>query len=87
VKFYKIALVGVIIKVILQNARCNNKDRNENVFSASRVVSRGRTDRQTDRRRDMYAEGNNRFFFFLKWRIRLNIARTRVKIRSKAMGI
>jgi len=26
VKFYVSALVGVIIKVILQNARCNNKD-------------------------------------------------------------
>ena len=25
-KFYVSALVGVIIKVILQNARCNNKD-------------------------------------------------------------
>jgi len=25
VKFYVSALVGVIIKVILQNARCNNK--------------------------------------------------------------
>jgi len=25
-KFYISALVGVIIKVILQNARCNNKD-------------------------------------------------------------
>ena len=27
VKFYVSALVGVIIKVILQNARCNNKDK------------------------------------------------------------
>ena len=27
VKFYARALVGVIIKVILQNARCNNKER------------------------------------------------------------
>ena len=26
VKFYVSALVGVIIKVILQNARCNNKN-------------------------------------------------------------
>jgi len=26
VKFYVSALVGVINKVILQNARCNNKD-------------------------------------------------------------
>jgi len=26
VKFYVSALVGVIIKVILQNAPCNNKD-------------------------------------------------------------
>jgi len=26
VKFYVSALVGVIIKVILRNARCNNKD-------------------------------------------------------------
>ena len=26
VKFYVSAFVGVIIKVILQNARCNNKD-------------------------------------------------------------
>ena len=26
VKFYVSATVGVIIKVILQNARCNNKD-------------------------------------------------------------
>jgi len=26
VKFYVSTLVGVIIKVILQNARCNNKD-------------------------------------------------------------
>jgi len=26
VKFYVSALVGVMIKVILQNARCNNKD-------------------------------------------------------------
>ena len=81
-KFYKIALIGVIIKVILQNARCNNKDGNENVFSASRVVSRGRTDRQTDGETCMLKAiiGN-------KWRMRLNIARTRVKIRSKAMGI
>jgi len=26
VKFYVSALVGVIIKVIIQNARCNNED-------------------------------------------------------------
>ena len=30
VKFYVSALVGVIIKVILQNSRCNNKDRCNN---------------------------------------------------------
>jgi len=32
VKFYVSASVGVIIKVILQNARCNNKDNDIVVF-------------------------------------------------------
>jgi len=31
VKFQVSALVGVIIKVILQNARCNNKDKSKSV--------------------------------------------------------
>jgi len=31
-KFYRSTLVGVIIKVIMQNARCNNKDINLLVF-------------------------------------------------------
>ena len=32
VKFYVSALVGVIIKAILQNARCNNKDNNSIIY-------------------------------------------------------
>ena len=34
-KFYLNALVGVIIKVILQNARCNNKDISVRLSSVS----------------------------------------------------
>jgi len=39
VKFYVCALVGVLIKVILQNARCYNKDRNAGIFITSKVFS------------------------------------------------
>ena len=35
-KFYISALVGVIIKVILQNARCNNK---EHFFRLFQIIS------------------------------------------------
>jgi len=40
VKFYVSALIGVIIKVILQNARCNVKDKNDNVFIRAEIRTR-----------------------------------------------
>jgi len=39
VKFYVSAIVGVIMKVILQNARCNNKDSNKYICEMSQILA------------------------------------------------
>jgi len=38
VKCYVSALVGVIIKVILQNARCNNKDNMQTLYDTESAI-------------------------------------------------
>ena len=63
-KFYVSGLVGVIIKVILQNARWNNKD--TQISNLKKIPSVRAKLFNVDRRTEWYDEANSAFLKFAK---------------------